>query len=246
MSEKEYYDLLLRTIRHGDYKDREELLRLLRSAYISFDQTSQFTRKSWQWYENVEIRVPPEYKGELEVHYKYLDKVCNEIYAETDDYDIGNVYIKIGAKKAFDSTTQDVYFEDLQKQILEQIRLAQFTIWIAVAWFTDRILFRELIKRKNEGLNIQLIIVDDDINKNSGLEFEKYFETHRVAPMGYFGNIVHHKFCVIDFETVIHGSYNWTKKAQYNKETLSIDVNRETAQRFAKEFMKLKQGESVF
>lgn len=39
---------------------------------------------------------------------------------------------------------------------------------------------------------------------------------------------------------VVHGSYNWTKKAQYNKETISIDTDRTTAEKFADEFIKLK------
>lgn len=54
---------------------------------------------------------------------------------------------------------------------------------------------------------------------------------------------MHHKFCVIDLRTVIHGSYNWTNKAQWNKETISIDVGREIAEKFANEFMSLKKLE---
>lgn len=98
-----------------------------------------------------------------------------------------------------------------------------------------------MLKRRREGLNIQIIIIDDDINGKANLNFEEFFETYRIKPEGYFNNIVHHKFCVIDFKTIIHGSYNWTKKAQYNKETLSIDTNSELAEKFAKEFMKLKK-----
>ena len=51
---------------------------------------------------------------------------------------------------------------------------------------------------------------------------------------------MHEKFCVIDLQTVIHGTFNWTKAASYNKEHINIDCNRETAESFADEFMKLK------
>lgn len=44
-------------------------------------------------------------------------------------------------------------------------------------------------------------------------------------------------------DTVIHGIFNWTKAANYNKETISIDRNRTTAEAFADEFMKLKKSE---
>ena len=38
---------------------------------------------------------------------------------------------------------------------------------------------------------------------------------------------------------------NWTKAAQYNKETISIDRNRETAEKFADEFMRLKRNQPI-
>jgi phosphatidylserine/phosphatidylglycerophosphate/cardiolipin synthase-like enzyme len=50
---------------------------------------------------------------------------------------------------------------------------------------------------------------------------------------------MHHKFCIIDLKTVVHGSYNWTNKARWNKETVSIDNSRELAEKFATEFVAL-------
>ena len=54
---------------------------------------------------------------------------------------------------------------------------------------------------------------------------------------------MHDKFCIIDFQTVIHGTFNWTKAANYNKETISTDNNRTTAEAFADEFIKLKRSD---
>jgi phosphatidylserine/phosphatidylglycerophosphate/cardiolipin synthase-like enzyme len=245
MNESSYYDLLLKTIKYSDFSEKDKILSLLKRAYITFDKTSNFTRKSWQWYENIEIRILPEFKAELEKHIVKLREWCNEIYEETEEYDIGNIVIKIGASKEKFIIEQEVYFEDLQKQIIEQLQTAEYTIWIAVAWFTDSVLFGELIKKRKEGLNIQIIIIDDEINAKANIDFEKYFETYRIKPDGYFKNILHHKFCIIDFKSVINGSYNWTKKAQYNKETLKIDTNSELAEKFAKEFMKIKKEELI-
>jgi phosphatidylserine/phosphatidylglycerophosphate/cardiolipin synthase-like enzyme len=245
MNESSYYDLLIRIIKYSDFDEKDKILALLKRAYITFDKTSSFTRKSWQWYENIEIRIPPELKTELEKYIVKLREWCIEIYEETEDYDIGNIVIKIGTSKETSIIEQEVYFEDLQRQILEQLQTAEYTIWIAVAWFTDPVLFSELMKKRMEGLNIQIIIIDDEINAKANLDFEKLFETYRIKPDGYFNNIVHHKFCIIDFKSIIHGSYNWTKKAQYNKETLNIDINSELAGKFAKEFMKIKKVELI-
>lgn len=133
----------------------------------------------------------------------------------------------------------EIHFEDIQSKIIEQINNAKFSIWIAVAWFTDKQILRLLYKKKQEGLNIRIVVIDDEINSKYGIEYEKFFEAKRVKPTGKYENIMHHKFCIIDFRTVIHGSYNWTIKAQWNKETISVDFGREIAEKFAIEFINL-------
>lgn len=147
---------------------------------------------------------------------------------------------KIVGEDLPEETEVEIHFEDIQEEIIDQIKLAKFCIWIAVAWFTDNAIFQELIKKKNDGLNIQVIINNDDINSNYGVDLESNFETFKIDPKGFFKNIMHHKFCIIDFKTVIHGSFNWTNKARWNNETISIDTGREIAEKFADEFMKLK------
>lgn len=52
---------------------------------------------------------------------------------------------------------------------------------------------------------------------------------------------MHNKFCIIDFQTVIHGTFNWTKAANFNKETIAVVKNRTTAETFADEFMSIKK-----
>lgn len=132
-----------------------------------------------------------------------------------------------------------IHFEDIQKQIIEQIQNARFCIWIAVAWFTDKLIMRELYNKKQDGLNVRLVIIDDKINAEYGIKYEDFFDTLRVKPTGKFQNMMHHKFCVIDLKTVIHGSYNWTSRAKYNNETISIDHGKKIAEKFALEFIEL-------
>ncbi|MEY8869890.1 phospholipase D-like domain-containing protein [Meridianimaribacter flavus] len=138
-----------------------------------------------------------------------------------------------------DEVEVEIHFEDIQGQIIEQIKNAKYSIWIAVAWFTDKTLMRELYNKKQEGLNVRLVVLDDEINAKYGFMYEDYFETKRAKPTGAFKNIMHHKFCIIDLKTVVHGSYNWTNKARWNKETVSVDVSRELAEKFASEFIQI-------
>lgn len=244
MNEKEFMKNLTTLISFdNDCESKTQILGILGKSYLEFDTTSGFTHKSWQCYEHINLRVPIPIMGQVEQYKDYIERKCRDIYVETAEYDFGSLFIKPGAITFDDEIqSQSVHFEDIQEQIMQEIQKAKYTIWIAVAWFTDKVLFDELMKKKEEGVNVQVIINDDDINRNSSLKFELLSESYKIPSTGYFNNIMHNKFCVIDLQTVIHGSYNWTKKAQYNQETISIDKNRNIAESFADQFIKLKNN----
>lgn len=153
---------------------------------------------------------------------------------------VNDVYALIGDNIDDDKVEVEVHFKEIQSQIIEQIRQAKYTIWVAVAWFTDKVLFNELLNKKAQGVNVQVIVADDDINRKSGFDYEGNFEAYRVQNKGMYDNIMHNKFCIVDLKTVIHGSYNWTNRAKYNKETITIDTSRELAEKFASKFIELK------
>lgn len=48
-----------------------------------------------------------------------------------------------------------------------------------------------------------------------------------------------YKFCIVDLDYVMHGSYNWSKNANYNEETLATALDREFVSKFADEFMEI-------
>lgn len=174
-----------------------------------------------------------EYQQTLPADYHSLSVEANEIV------EIANKLIQ-GDLGEDDATAGKAYFEKIREQILSEIKKAEFTIWIAVAWFTDPILFESLSAKKAQGLNIQIIVNDDEINSRSDLDYSQ-FEVYKLPPLGTRSiNRMHHKFCIIDFRVVIHGSYNWTKAARYNGETIEISSGYHKAKQFSQEFMKLK------
>ena len=55
-------------------------------------------------------------------------------------------------------------------------------------------------------------------------------------------NRVYDKFCTIDIDDVMHGSYNWTSTANDSEEILATTLDHELIAKFAKEFMELYNG----
>lgn len=132
-------------------------------------------------------------------------------------------------------------FDNIQERIKQEINKAKLTIWIAVAWFTDKDIANLLYLKSKGGLNIQIILNDDEINSKLKEKLNEHFEVHWVSNRETFDKLMHNKFCIIDFKTVIHGSYNWTNKAKYNHETISVIHNRLNAENFAEQFLKMKK-----
>jgi hypothetical protein len=135
-------------------------------------------------------------------------------------------------------------FENIAESIQQEIRKAERTIFIAVAWFTNKTIFDELVAKANEGCTVNLMLSNDLINNDSSIEFEKL----NIGPSKVYlvgdgdKELMHNKFCVIDRNTVITGSYNWSYKAEKNFENIVITSGDQSlAEQFITEFYNIKK-----
>jgi hypothetical protein len=141
------------------------------------------------------------------------------------------------------------YFDDIQLHILHELRKAASSIHIAAAWFTDPDLFEQLCLKAGSGVRVELLIANDSINRKSGIPYNTLQDYGGMFMMvgdnKKNSTLMHNKFCVIDNETVITGSYNWSRKAQQNNENITvISEHPELAQQFLEEFESLVERHS--
>lgn len=243
MTEKEFLSLLLEMVKRDKHQQKTRILELLGRSSLSCDKTEIYTHNKWNYFkEYIYLTFEPS-DFTVALQYKdYITKLLEKIYPVNDEYkyELFGVEFKPGRVSESELTSQEIHFDDIQNQILEEIRKAKYTIWVAVAWFTNKTLYEALVERKKCGVNVQIVIDDNDKNTNVPFRLEDEFETYRISILSYYKNIMHDKFCIIDLATVIHGTFNWTNAANYNRETISIDKNSVTARTFADEFIKLK------
>lgn len=110
----------------------------------------------------------------------------------------------------------EAHFENIRNLIRSNISVAQSEIKIAVAWFTQRELFAEVLKALNRGVDVSMIIIKDFINCGIyGLPLQQFIEAggqlHFVSDRSW---TMHNKFSIFDGNLVITGSYNWTYSAE--------------------------------
>lgn len=113
---------------------------------------------------------------------------------------------------------------NLQKTILQELNNAEKSIKVAVAWLTDPVLFNKLLQKQNTGLTVELIITKHEFNDNCINDFDKIIQNGGLFfELGDENGLMHNKFCIIDYKTIINGSFNWTKRANNsNQEVITI------------------------
>ena len=136
----------------------------------------------------------------------------------------------------------EAYFSNIEQQIIKKLSVAEHQVFVAVAWFTNEVLFEELLKCLKRGLSVSVIIMDDYINRNElALDFTKFIEA---GGMLFFskGKKMHNKFCIID-SLLITGSYNWTYYAEkLNCENIIFIDDVPVVQKYTSEYNKLQDS----
>ena len=86
----------------------------------------------------------------------------------------------------------------------------------------------ELMAKKRPDVHVRMIISEEDTNRPYYRQLSENFDLRLIPHHGWNDwNRMHDKFCIIDFEYVMHGSYNWTKTANFNDETLATALDRD-------------------
>lgn len=240
-NEEDFFSAL---IDYLNYENQTEIVKLLKKCDISFQKTSTFTEKVWDtfWCSINLYTSISELPTITEETKENLKNYCSKLLPSNCGYLIKGIEFipRIGQSSIEEPPEIEVVFEQQKNRIIEHLNQAKFLIWIAVAWFTLEEIYDLLVQKGKEGLSIRIIISEDEKNLKKYEKYKKYLNINLYPKFGIYNyNIMHNKFCIIDLKEVIHGSYNWSKTAEYNKETVEIIENRKTAEAYAEEFKKL-------
>lgn len=162
------------------------------------------------------------------VNIETLEKVVNKALGS---YGSGVVEVQ-------KDTKSEVEFKSIEQKILRALDEAQATIDVSVAWFTNATLQKKLLEKQKEGCKVRVMIDANYTNEKHGVDLSPF--EHKAVRAERKG-IMHYKFCVIDNNITIHGSYNWTTNAETkNNEEISVRKNDvDMASQYTKEFNRI-------
>lgn len=153
---------------------------------------------------------------------------------------INDSYVIVGGKIVQKQEIKNnAHFINIQNQILTELDKAQVSISVAMAWFTNDTLFQKLMERQQQGIRVEMVIYNDGVNAKHGIDFSQ-FDSVKIRSER--GGIMHDKFCIIDNQVVITGSYNWSDNAEFrNEENIAVIENPKLATEYSVKFRELKQ-----
>lgn len=119
----------------------------------------------------------------------------------------------------------EAHFENIKNILANNISGATKSVEVAVAWFTHRELFREILSALDRNVSVEILLSDSIINRGEhGLDFSLFLNKGgKLKFANSVKSFMHNKFCVIDEKLLITGSYNWTYAAEkYNSENIVV------------------------
>jgi hypothetical protein len=130
---------------------------------------------------------------------------------------------------------------DIKQRILSEINNANHSIYLVMAWFTDRDIANAVIEAKKRIANIDIILSSNVQNEIVKLMFQGAGISVHAFETGDTRGIMHHKFCLIDGKISINGSYNYSYNASNNNvENIHVSDDPSIYSQLLLEFERLK------
>jgi len=114
----------------------------------------------------------------------------------------------------------ECYFDNIEEVVLRNIISARTTIYACMAWFTNFSIFKAIRHKLEEGTKV-ILLTNNDLINNGGycLNFNELIDKGLELHLAEYPELIHHKFCIVDEQLLMTGSYNWT--------FFSENINRE-------------------
>lgn len=125
--------------------------------------------------------------------------------------------------------------------MIREIDKAKREVLVALYYFTDPKMAEALVAAKKRGCEVRMVLDRTQANRKDS-QAKTVGEAGIVVTFDRKHRIMHHKFCVIDRDTLMTGSQNWTESSQtVNAEnTLIIHENRHLAGKYRTTFLNLE------
>lgn len=134
-------------------------------------------------------------------------------------------------------------FDNISEHIIQALDKANHSIYIAVVWFTRTDIFEVLLNKVKAGVAVHLALVEDYINQTADICYDDLTQFTN-AHLYWTGDntLTHNKFCVVDNQILIIGSFNWREDANtHHHEYIMMNDNVALCKIYYEKFFEIIQ-----
>lgn len=116
------------------------------------------------------------------------------------------------------------YFEDIDFHLKQVLLQAKESVKICVAWISwssYSSVFQELVLKN---VSVEIIYNNDNINHKNFFPLDKGVTLYPVKGR-FYNSLMHNKFCIVDSQILITGSFNWSNSARKHFENIVVIEN---------------------
>lgn len=124
--------------------------------------------------------------------------------------------------------------------IVHEFDAAKDSIWVLAYTFTSRPIADALIRAKNRGVEIVVILDSDSVN-GRGAQATRLIDAGCLVFSDAAHPIAHNKVAIIDGVLVFGGSFNYSANAEQNAENLTLEDGREAVRDFTNDLRRHRQ-----
>ncbi|MEM9069058.1 MAG: phospholipase D-like domain-containing protein [Myxococcota bacterium] len=158
--------------------------------------------------------------------------------------DVTRVLLAKVATESSSANLAEVLFspgDACRSRITALLRQAKTSADICVFTITDNRLAEPILHAHRRGVRVR-IVTDNDKSYDAGSDVAKLAEAGVPVRVDQSDHHMHHKYAVFDGDTVLTGSYNWTRSAaEYNRENVVVCTDPRIVKPFADRFQVLWQ-----
>ena len=179
----------------------------------------------------------------VQLAYNFTQKFRELFFAETQVGKRSGAFVAYPRVELSDGTEVFTYFSpeaDTISPLVKEVQSAEQSIHFMAFSFTHDALGRAMRDRFRSGIDVRGVFEERQVNDEYS-EYKAMKEAGLSVVLVKNRGAMHHKVIVIDAETVITGSYNFSKNAEKrnSENLLIIKGNREIARAYLAEFAKI-------
>lgn len=124
--------------------------------------------------------------------------------------------------------------------IVREFDAAKDSIWVLAYTFTSQPIADALIRAKNRGVEVVVILDSDSVN-GRGAQATRLIDAGCLVLSDAAHPIAHNKVSIIDGVRMFGGSFNYSAQAEQNAENLTLEDGREAIRDFTSDFRRHRQ-----